>query len=648
MVTLAKHLSVALLLLASCKESLPPDPSTAAADVERQAVAVDDVLTVSDAAWNRILYGTGDSANPNGGRFYSDSSTGMTFPESMTRQRLDDLRSFVQGQPAADPAVVVYGDRKILNITGLSGLSITYRFDLNNELVDMYPTGGLAQFDSGGNYLNEPSDRITEWKGLGTWVRQKNSLPSIRNDTQRTYLCDICSPPGWYDGDGELGRGLGIGALPERESNELTVINVAVGQGNCIVVECPFNDPNDKEALIVDCGTERKTLDAGGSEGFFGLIETLTTRSGKRQRPRPVTTPRDFPPLLQRLADNSKVHLVLTHSDADHINYVPYLLSEYEGYDPLLPKVDRLFFGNSYGKYPRNQGGSSTWIGRHPALIDAPTQEASAGTAPPLDFFHAYSFKASAPGNRELPEFKFDFKVGPGLVRKRVGRGIEDRSSMTGRLTCGTAQAEILSVNAGWSAESTNPNSIVLELVHGGRRVVLTGDAEGVTLDDALSKMGPGSEDRLVDIMVAPHHGAESNGSACDYWASETQPEYVVFSHGSASGFRHPRPDAFTRFERFAGTTTPHPVPVCTGGQDQEFRESDKLVYSTYSDGTVVFRVRSDGAVTSQCFGPWNQGRLGDAASWCSEPETRTYTKARQASTATGPCVSEPSSNSCN
>ena len=109
---------------------------------------------------------------------------------------------------------------------------------------------------------------------------------------------------------------------------------------------------------------------------------------------------------------------------------------------------------------------------------------------------------------------------------------------------------------------SDNANSVVLEIVYAGRRILLTGDLEGIGLQNLLKQ--PKSEQGF-DVMLSPHHGGRvANTKALANWA---QPRCVVVSGG--------RQDGVDRLRQVYG------------------RETELL--STFSSGTIRYQVHQDG-----------------------------------------------------
>ena len=108
--------------------------------------------------------------------------------------------------------------------------------------------------------------------------------------------------------------------------------------------------------------------------------------------------------------------------------------------------------------------------------------------------------------------------------------------------------------------ENDNANSVVLEIVYAGRRILLTGDLEKGGLEQVL-ELNP----RHVDVMLAPHHGSPAaNPSRLAAWAS---PDYVV-----ASGGRRVKLQAL-----------------------QTTYEKSGRVFSTYRDGAITVEIAPNG-----------------------------------------------------
>jgi competence protein ComEC len=130
------------------------------------------------------------------------------------------------------------------------------------------------------------------------------------------------------------------------------------------------------------------------------------------------------------------------------------------------------------------------------------------------------------------------------LLELLRARGIPVRTiAAPATWTHGTTHFTVLHPPAGWHPESSdNARSLVLDIEHGGRHLLLTGDLDQLGLIELID--GP-RIDSPIDLMLAPHHGGKSANPLTLYnWA---RPRTVVVSQ------RMPAPgttDALTPLER--------------------------------------------------------------------------------------------------
>ncbi len=111
----------------------------------------------------------------------------------------------------------------------------------------------------------------------------------------------------------------------------------------------------------------------------------------------------------------------------------------------------------------------------------------------------------------------------------------------------GGARLEVLGpgssgVLGGHSPE--NNHSVVLRLVYGRARFLLTGDAEAEAEADLLA-----SKQRLsADLLKVGHHG--SRWSSTEPFLERVAPRLAVISCGRGNGFNHPHPEVVQRLAR--------------------------------------------------------------------------------------------------
>lgn len=92
---------------------------------------------------------------------------------------------------------------------------------------------------------------------------------------------------------------------------------------------------------------------------------------------------------------------------------------------------------------------------------------------------------------------------------------------------------EILAPNGG-SYEDLNNYSIVFKLTYGSKSFLFTGDAEGISENEMLSK----GYNLKADVLKVGHHG--SNSSTTNEFLSAVSPRYAVISVGKDNSYGHP------------------------------------------------------------------------------------------------------------
>lgn len=137
----------------------------------------------------------------------------------------------------------------------------------------------------------------------------------------------------------------------------------------------------------------------------------------------------------------------------------------------------------------------------------------------------------------------------------------------------GGATVEVLhpaSRATGGSHSQTNNNSVVLRVVYGKARFLLTGDAE----QEAEADMVQAVPDRLAaDVYKAGHHG--SRWSSTPEFLARVRPRVAIISCGKSNTYGHPHKETLARFAtrgvRVFRTDECGAVVVTTDGETLHF-----------------------------------------------------------------------------
>ena len=159
-------------------------------------------------------------------------------------------------------------------------------------------------------------------------------------------------------------------------------------------------------------------------------------------------------------------------------------------------------------------------------------------------------------------------------------------------LGCGLADVFTLTVNTG---NGPNPNSHVMEIRYADFGATFTGDAEGITEEQADANYAGNVK---TTVLSASHHGASSHGSNDPDWIDSTEPEIVIFSTGPRFG--HPRCNVVERYEDTLAMAPAHPTHC---GDNSGFRResaSQLAKYVTATNGLIV--ITSDGTAPVELF----------------------------------------------
>ncbi len=189
-----------------------------------------------------------------------------------------------------------------------------------------------------------------------------------------------------------------------------------------------------------------------------------------------------------------------------------------------------------------------------------------------LDAAKNFRVRAAIFGRMPLKNSEF-----AGLYSILQKRGIESLTASRGDvLTFGDAKVEVLSPERDDSAEavSDNNHSLVLRIIYGERKFLLTGDIEKETESDLLNT----PEFLQTDVIKVAHHGS-STSSAQDF-VKASKAKLAIISVGKQSQFGHPKPEIVERWKnagaRVLTTGENGTVSVSTDGRDLQLKTFTK------------------------------------------------------------------------
>ena len=118
------------------------------------------------------------------------------------------------------------------------------------------------------------------------------------------------------------------------------------------------------------------------------------------------------------------------------------------------------------------------------------------------------------------------------------------------------------------NAASDNDNSVVLRIVYGNRKFLLTGDIERRAESAIISA------DLSADLIKVPHHGSRTSSTQC--FIDAVGANYAVISVGRTSPFGHPHADVVERWKTSGAevmtTGERGTISVSTDGKDLDMR----------------------------------------------------------------------------
>lgn len=297
---------------------------------------------------------------------------------------------------------------------------------------------------------------------------------------------------------------VGLGATPPTyaQAPELAVHVYDIGQGSCVLIECPDDLP-----ILVYCGK----MATGGGSIASAARKINTVLDGYRGYYQPL-------------------RVILSHADLDHYS----LLKERDErgrylFDP--GKVRQVYFGGRFADYGEARG----WINAAHRSLSWPKRD--------------YPVDRPCWTN----------------ARISCLRPNENAWGAIRAVSCGAAKIDLLTANAqqyylahrgdfpgtDWRSDGNkNGDSAVVRVTYGGVSFIVTGDAQEMTEQLALHNARTAGVDLAgAAFLFGSHHGARTHGSNGVEWIRATSPRFAVFSSNLGGGHGHPTCDVVQRFD---------------------------------------------------------------------------------------------------
>lgn len=344
--------------------------------------------------------------------------------------------------------------------------------------------------------------------------------------------------------------------MPRTKDGKLWIAFTRVGQGDCSLIRCPNGD-----VYVVDIGTTE-------AEPFPGDPNSICT-------PIDLLTSDDF------FGQNTTcAGLILTHSDADHYNWVGLLYDA----DVMINKVYHSDWFTAYdvgSEYVNPKGKvkrGKTW-----SLIENMCLDAS--NEPDYPNIRMVTFtdtdkKFSTPDPLYPSEYiHANITVGTGVDQYSTTRGIKvhDAAGCTIHILCGNIESAAgvrAAKRQGTGTTNnyerrrregvdTNMASLVVLVEYNGLQYLICGDAVQETEEFVLDTY---PDVKNVQILRAPHHGSNTYGSSHDAFVTRMNPRTLAVSAPRQS-HSQPLPTCETLTRYLSGSRI---VKTETGGTPAE------------------------------------------------------------------------------
>ncbi len=308
---------------------------------------------------------------------------------------------------------------------------------------------------------------------------------------------------------------------------ELQVHFMDVGQGDSILILFP-----DGKDMLIDCGTTR-----GGSwDDVDEYMDNYVT-------------------------DGQLDYLMLTHTDSDHVGYMPEVLEKYD--------VDTVFMPNVLSEPSGTQSSD-----RLQAEIDA-LDQSKVGMFTDEDTVSSNAYAEFFIAALSEPDCEIVLNVDPDEDTNSIvitdGKKLSDGTyeGATYILTFYCPTEEYYATTDLSDAMDLNAVSPVGILEYNDVRIVLTGDSNEINEPIVAERLG----NIDCDVLKVAHHGSES--SSLDVFLDAVDCEFAVISCGEGNNHDHPRQEALDRLI-----------------------EDDMTIYRTDNNGNIVLTVDETGEMT--------------------------------------------------
>ena len=312
-------------------------------------------------------------------------------------------------------------------------------------------------------------------------------------------------------GDNGSGTNNGTGHVIDGASVVMTAIDV--GQGDGLYVEFPTG-----ENMFVDGGTEN------GKGDYFANIQAVFTANS--------VTKLDY--------------YFVTHTDYDHIKYIPQVCGAVEVKRFLIPFISEEISLSEDSSIQR----SGTWTKAYKAMKAETYQE-----------------------NGESKSASITYNL-----------GTFDLGGESWVMHCYTFdEADYPVQKHGVTAENANCISPVCFIQYGGRTLCLTGDVNYKGEKYLYEKGYFNSYD--IDILKVAHHGSTTSTHQT-YFLDKVDPEYAVISVGADNSYGHPTEPLMTRLTDYHDVTP------------DDDADGIQKIFRTDLDGNVTVTLGSDGKIS--------------------------------------------------